>query len=142
MLHPTSGTGSARRTMSLGCLPARSGCSCCHFPPSGRLNPDFIRTIMVGDVNHSSHTSVGGTALYRFHCDNGFPECARVPTRDRHLLDLVLTDLDEVFEPTMGPLISDHHDVIADADSTVQETPPCIRTCSSVTSAESRFFLD
>ena len=62
-----------------------------------RLAPDFIGTIVVGDLNvhhthwlrHSTHVSVEGTRLYRFCIDNGFRQCVSAPTRGDNTLDLV-----------------------------------------------------
>ena len=80
------------------------------------LSTDVVGTIVVGDLNvhhlhwlhFSSHTSVEGTALYRFCCDNGSKRCVTSPTRGAHLLDLVLTDMEEVSDASPGTPISDH----------------------------------
>ncbi len=82
-----------------------------------RLSPQYIGTIVVGDLNlhhirwlrHSSHCSVEGALLYRFCCDNGFKQLVRKPTREGHLLDLVLSDMNEALKTTVLPKIADHN---------------------------------
>ena len=93
-----------------------------------RLQGDFVGTIVVGDLNlhhvhwlrHSTHISVEGTTLFRFCSDNGFRQCVTEPTRGENILDLVLTDLDELRDATVGAQISDHRVVRGVADLSVQ----------------------
>ena len=92
-----------------------------------RLAPDFIGTIVVGDLNvhhthwlrHSTHVSVEGTRLYRFCIDNGFRQCVSAPTRGDNTLDLVLTDLEELRGTVVGAQISDHRIVRAEVNLSV-----------------------
>ena len=81
-----------------------------------RLQSQYIGTIIVGDLNvhhirwlhFSSHTSVEGSLLWRFCTDHGFRQTVGAPTRGNHLLDLVLTDMDEVTDSCVLLTIADH----------------------------------
>ena len=83
-----------------------------------QFDSQFIGTLIVGDLNvhherwlkHSNGITPEGRCLFEFCCEHGFHECVKKPTRDNHLLDLVLTDLDEsVVRTTVHPRISDHN---------------------------------
>ena len=86
-----------------------------------QLSRDAIGTIIVGDLNvhhlhwlkFSSHTAPEGTALYRFCSDHGFTQHVREPTREGHLLDLVLSDLEVPVPTVVLPKIADHGLVLA-----------------------------
>ena len=81
-----------------------------------RLQSQFTGTILLGDFNvhhlrwlqFSSGTSVEGTTLWRFCIDHGFRQMVTGPTRGKYLLDLVLTDLDEIMETSIHPIIADY----------------------------------
>ena len=61
-------------------------------------------------LKHSNGITPEGRCLFDFCCEHGFHECVKKPTRDNHLPDLVLTDLDEsVVRTTVHPRISDHN---------------------------------
>ncbi len=100
-----------------------------------RLAGQYIGTIVVGDLNvhhkrwlkHSSHCSLEGSLLYKFCCDNGFKQMVRSPTRDDHLLDLVLTDMGEAIDATVLPKIADHNVVRARFALQVSEAAPYSR---------------
>ena len=78
---------------------------------------DFVGTILVGDLNlhhthwlrYSSHVSVEGTTMFRFCRDHGFKQYVKKATRENHLLDLFISDLDEVSSTHVLPRIADHH---------------------------------
>jgi hypothetical protein len=67
-------------------------------------NVGVLGTIIVGDLNvhhikwlgHSSRNSIEGEALRKFCDSSGLRQIVRGPTRGEYLLDLVITDLDEV----------------------------------------------
>ena len=79
-----------------------------------------VGTLLCGDLNvhherwlqHSTGTTPQGTELYRFCCEYGFEERVRQPTRGNHLLDLVLTDQEDVSCEVL-PGVSDHQLVAA-----------------------------
>ena len=88
----------------------------------------FIGCILVGDVNvhdklwlhFSSHNSSEGKALKEACDEFGMEQKVRKPTREGHLLDLVLTDIHGVTTRTL-PAISDHKLVFAEMHFTVPE---------------------
>ena len=51
--------------------------------------------------------------MYRFCRDNGFKQWVTEPTRENHLLDLVISDMDEIGGIEVLPRIADHHVVRA-----------------------------
>ena len=75
-----------------------------------------LGTVMVGDMNchhkewlrHSSHTGPEGRALFQFCAAQGFDERVRTPTRGDHLLDLVLTDLEDSVHCEVSAKLVDH----------------------------------
>ncbi len=98
-----------------------------------RLSSKFVGTVVIGDVNvhhkhwlrHSNGVSVEGTRLYRFCCDNGFRQLVRKATHtDGNLLDLVLTDSDEVSKVKVGPLLADHNFVRVSLELSVPFVEP------------------
>ena len=101
-----------------------------------RLVGDFVGTIVVGDLNvhhlhwlrFSTHTSVEGTMLFRFCGDNGFRQCVTEPTRGDNVLDLVLTDMAEVYGAEVGAQISDHRVVRSSVDLSVPRAETQLRT--------------
>ncbi len=97
-----------------------------------RLSPRHVGTIVIGDLNvhhkrwlvHSASVSVEGSLLYKFWCDYGFKQGVRKPTREKHLLDLVLTDLEESSKATVLPRIADHNVVRSQFALRVPEAEP------------------
>ncbi len=97
-----------------------------------KLRDGFVGTAIVGDLNlhhkhwlrFSSHVSVEGTSMFRFCRDNGFKQWVRKPTRDNHLLDLFITDMDEACNATVLPRIADHHVVRASLHLQVPQDAP------------------
>ena len=85
-----------------------------HYPSAPAV------TIAVGDANvhstqwlrWSSGESAEGTALFRACQQLGARQVVRGPTRESHLLDLTLTDLDNVSAKVI-PGVSDHEIVIS-----------------------------
>ena len=86
-----------------------------------------IGSITLGDLNvhnkrwlhHSSHDSAEGKAM-RDACDDlGLQQKVRQPTREGHLLDLVLTDVPGVVARIL-PAIADHKLVMAEVDILAQ----------------------
>ena len=61
--------------------------------------------------------------------DRGFRQLVKEPTRINHLLDLVLSDLDEsVLKATVLPQIADHNLVLLEVDINLMSSPPVERT--------------
>ena len=77
--------------------------------------------IIIGDLNchharwlyHSNGVSTEGRALERLRLSNGFQEFVRKPTREKYLLDLVLTDMSDAVSTRLLPKIAAHHGVLA-----------------------------
>ena len=78
---------------------------------------DHRRTIIIGHLNihherwlkYSNGVSPEGSKLFSFCCESGFHECVKKPTRENHLLDLVLTDIDAtIIKTNIHPRIADH----------------------------------
>ena len=86
-----------------------------------RFVDDHVASVLIGDMNvhhrhwlrFSSSTSVEGTALFRFCSGNGLRQFVKRPTRDAHLLDLVISDI-EPRRVDILPAISDHNMVLAE----------------------------
>ena len=77
------------------------------------LSESVIGTIIIGDLNihhkrwlrYSSSNSVEGSTLLEFCLQHGFKQMIKTPTRDNHLLDLVITDLpDDVVAHVHGQI--------------------------------------
>ena len=62
----------------------------------------------IGWLRHSSHNSVEGTLMMNTCLQFGLHQIVRAPTRGRHILDLVLTDLGDSCCCTVVPGIADH----------------------------------
>ena len=79
-----------------------------------------IGTLIVGDLNvhhlhwlkFSSHTSPAGSGLFRFCAEHGFAQYVKKPTRDKHLLDLVISDMHSYLKAEVLPEFSDHNGVL------------------------------
>ena len=76
-----------------------------------------IATLIVGDLNlhhiswlhYSSHTSVEGSLMHKVCLSHGLRQCVREPTREKHLLDLAITDLEaNVISSSVLPCLADH----------------------------------
>jgi hypothetical protein len=93
------------------------------------LSKDAMGTIIIGDMNihHkkwlrlSSRNTAEGDELYDFCVDFGMQQMVRGATRENHLLDLVLTDVDGV-KCKVLPKIADHSIVNAYFHLPVPET--------------------
>ena len=66
-----------------------------------------------GWLKHSSCTTPEGRALQHFCAENGLEEKVKKPTRDKHLLDLVFTDLSKGVTAEVLPKLQDHSLVLA-----------------------------
>ena len=94
-----------------------------------RLADEHIGCIFVGDLNvhhsrwlrHSASVSVEGTTLLRFCQSKGFKQFVKQPTREDHLLDLVIADFDASSVDVLAK-IADHHIVLAKFDVGVPES--------------------
>ena len=83
--------------------------------------PQCIATIVVGDINvhhvrwlyFSNRIAPEGRELCKLCGEYGLRECVREPTRENHLLDLVLTDMDTAVACEVLPEISDHRVILA-----------------------------
>ena len=80
-----------------------------------------------GWLKHSTGTTPEGSALYRFCCEHGFTERVQKPTRGKHLLDLVLTDMGACVTCTVLPQVEDHSQVLATLSCSVPTTLPVKR---------------
>ena len=86
-----------------------------------------LGTLVVGDLNvhheswlrYSNSTTAEGRALRDFCLRRGFEERVRKPTRGKHLLDLVLTDLHTDVRCKVLPKVADHHAVPAQVTQSV-----------------------
>jgi hypothetical protein len=93
-----------------------------------------IGTIIIGDINvhsqrwlrHSNSNSVEGTMLQNICNEVGLKQFIREPTRDKYLLDLVLSDVDLICE--VGPKIADHKSIVARLEAKVQKNIVVKRT--------------
>ena len=100
-----------------------------------KFSESHVASVLVGDVNvhhkhwlrFSSSTSVEGTALFRFCSSNGLTQCVKQPTRDEHLLDLIIADV-LPHRVAILPSISDHKLVLADFCFGVTESEHVART--------------
>ena len=63
-------------------------------------------------LRYSSSNSVEGRALHRFCMEYGFDQYVKQPTRDQHLLDLVLSDMGEALSSRVVAPIADHNGVL------------------------------
>ena len=88
-----------------------------------RLADEHIGCIFVGDLNvhhtrwlrHSASVSVEGTSLLRFCQSKGLKQFVTKPTREEHLLDLVIADLAPSSVDVLAK-IADHNIVLAKFD--------------------------
>ena len=100
-----------------------------------RLSTEHVGTILVGDLNvhhtrwlrFSDRVSVEGTSLLRFCSANGLKQLVKRPTRENHLLDLVISDLQALAVEILHA-ISDHHMVLASFDIGIPESTVVMRT--------------
>ena len=81
-----------------------------------KFAPESIGTFMIGDLNvheeswlrHSSGSSAEGRALRDVCLERGLKQYIKEPTREQHLLDLVLSDLGSLVKTRVTPGIADH----------------------------------
>ena len=100
-----------------------------------RLTSDHVASIIIGDLNlhhtrwlrYSSSVSVEGTSMFRFCLANGLKQHVKERTRDEHLLDLVISDL-EPRNVEVLPKVSDHNMVLAVFDIGIPESEVICRT--------------
>ena len=89
-----------------------------------------IGTIIIGDMNvhhkswlkFSNSTSIAGRALFDVCCRLGLQQCVQEPTRNEYLLDLVLTDLDNIVKTRVLPKVADHNAVLNIIRTTVLQS--------------------
>ena len=94
-----------------------------------------IGSISIGDFNvhnrqwlgYSSHDSPEGRAMKDARDELGLEQLVRSPTREGHLLDLVVTDITGVKVQTL-PAISDHKLIIAELKFKTPESTTANRT--------------
>ena len=99
-----------------------------------RLSEQHVASIIIGDLNvhhsrwlrHSSGVSVEGTALFRFCTANALRQLVKQPTREEHLLDLIISDLPAT-DVKVLPKVSDHNMVLADFSFDVEDDEPTRR---------------
>ena len=99
------------------------------------LRPRAISTFIIGDMNvhntrwlrHSRGNSLEGNRLHRFCLDFGFRERVCAPTRGKYLLDLVLSDVDNLCRCSVLPYIADHACVLLEVDMQLAISSPVIR---------------
>ena len=85
-----------------------------------KFAPDVCGHVLIGDINvheqswlrFSDGTSPEGRELYHFCRERGWDERVRAPTRNKNLLDLVLTDLGSLVTARVTPGISDHEAIL------------------------------
>ena len=99
-----------------------------------KSSQSVIGTIILGDLNvhhknwltHSNSVTPEGRTLFEFCSTAGFEERVGKPTRDGHLLDLVLTDLHTDVRCSVLPKLADHSTILAQVKlgiPTVVEVP-------------------
>jgi len=86
-------------------------------------------------LRFSSNISPEGKCLERCCLENGLHQAVKEPTRGEYLLDLVLTDLDEVTARVL-PCIADHHGVLAKCTFSVDAFTPRARSVWNFRSAD------
>ena len=96
------------------------------------LTINHIGSFIIGDMNvhhirwlrHSTCISVEGTKLFCFCIDCGLRQTVREPTRNENLLDLTLTDMEELKFTEVRPCIADHNIVMNILDLRVPIAAP------------------
>ena len=81
-----------------------------------RLSEGAIATIILGDLNihqrkwlrYSSANTCEGERLQQFCMENNLRQLVQSPTRDHHLLDVVITDLHVPVRTSVLPKVADH----------------------------------
>ena len=99
--------------------------------------PSVIGNILFGDMNvhhkawlhFSNGTTPEGTTLFKVCARHGIQQLVRHPTRDKYLLDLVLTDLPQLTKVKVMSKISDHNIVSIELHVKVQITTKVTRPC-------------
>ena len=107
------------------------------------LRHDAIGTVVIGDLNchnkrwlrFSANVSTEGRCLYETCVTNGFTQKVLAPTRGDYLLDVCLSDLDEVTARVLLP-IADHHCVLAECTFQVDVFSPSCRSVWNFRSAD------
>ena len=120
--------------------PPASGCDSIHSLPTELETHRAlaIATIVVGDLNvHNKRwlrfssikrpSTPEGVALCKVAAEAGLKQLVQEPTRGRHLLDLVLSDLVGVKAEVL-PAIADHKVVLVSVPIPVPTSLPCSRT--------------
>ena len=87
------------------------------FPECEEYGKGSMGTIIVGDLNvhHKpwlqfyNGISPEGHTLFETCCVQGFQQCVRKSTHGKYLLDLVLTNVEELVTSKVQPTISDHN---------------------------------
>ena len=82
---------------------------------------DAIGVLLLGDMNihhrkwlvHSAWNTAEGEALQDMCARQGLQQLVRGPTREEHLLDLVISDLGNLVSVTVCPKLADHSVVVA-----------------------------
>ena len=105
---------------------------------------DCSFTMVVGDMNvhniewlaHSSVNSPEGRELHDVCCSHGLHQYVREPTRESHLLDLVLSDCDDLLKVKVIPGLSDHKGVLASLQLSAPETVEIKRLCFNYAKAD------
>ena len=88
-----------------------------------------LGTIILGDINvhhlrwlrYSSRNSAEGDEMRTFCLQHGFRQLVKEPTRGPNLLDLLITDIDDV-KCTVLPAIADHKGILASLKLRVPRT--------------------
>ena len=107
------------------------------------LRDDAIGTLVLGDLNchhqrwlrFSANVSTEGRFLREVCVTNGFLQKVSEPTRGDYLLDLCLSDLDEVSVRVL-PCIADHRCVLAECTFRVDVFTPSCRSVWNFRSAD------
>ncbi len=92
-----------------------------------RLRAEAIGTILLGDLNlhhqrwlrFSRDNTTLGNRMWHISQDAGLKQPVKEPTRNKYLLDLVLSDMPELLTVTVLPEISDHKVVCVDVEVAV-----------------------
>ena len=99
-----------------------------------RFASSCVGCIVVGDTNahhnewlrNSERTSPSGARLFEICRDFGFKQMVREPTQKGRLLDLVLTNIQELVRTSVLDALSDHSSVLVEVhvEITCVQCPP------------------
>ena len=99
--------------------------------------PCVIGSVIIGDMNvhhkpwlhYSNGITPEGIALFRMCSRNSIEQLVKTPTRDKYLLDLVLSDIGQLLKVKVLTKLSGHNIVEIEMHVKVQVVPNKKREC-------------